>query len=307
MDRPSLFKRIRKLLIRTDMIADGMRSGNFRSAFKGRGAEFSEVRDYSDRDDARSIDWNVSARMGRPFVRVYQEERELCIFLMLDSSASMGASAQTLAGGETQSPFDLGATAAALLAWSAVRNGDRVGFCSFDSNVGKWFGPRKGNRHVLSLIRAMASLRATGLGSDPGLALRSVRRSMKKRGIIILISDFLCSGWEDELALAANSHDLILLRVAHPMEPTGSDNQASEPSLPRHGSFSLQDPETKEKLLASFGSSAFRAAYTQWATERCRLLRSRARARGASILELGLCDDPVAKLIDFFSSARRRG
>jgi uncharacterized protein (DUF58 family) len=298
MDRAALFKRIRKLLIRTDLIAEGMRAGNFRSAFKGRGAEFSEVRDYTDRDDARSIDWNVSARMGKPFVRVYREERELSLFIMLDASASMAAS------GSLMRPLDSGAIAASLLAWSAERNGDRVGFCAFDSDLRQWFSPRKGARHAMTLINAMSGLSGQGKGSDIGLALQSVRRSLKKRGIIVLISDFLSSGWDDEATLTASLHDLILLRVANPIEPVGLKDR---PELPKAGNFFLSDPETGERMMAAFGSKAFRRAYSAWAAERCRSFRTAARAKGASTLELSPEDDPAAKLIEFFGRSRRRG
>jgi uncharacterized protein (DUF58 family) len=300
MDRAGLFKRIRKLLFRTDVIAQGMRAGNFRSAFKGRGAEFSEVRDYYDRDDARSIDWNVSARMGKPYVRVYREERELSIFLILDVSSSMSAC------GSPGSPFESGAMAASLLAWAAERNGDRVGFCAFDERVRSWFGLRKGPRHVMTVINAISGLSGDGRASRLGPALETVRRSMKKRGIIVLLSDFLSGGWEEEAGRTAAIHDLILIRTANPLEPVGASGLKRPPELPKTGSFSVRDPESGERLMASFGSAAFRKAYTEWSVDRCRSFRLQARAKGASVLEIGCGDDPAAKLIDFFARARRR-
>lgn len=301
MDRAGLFKRIRKLLIRTDVIAEGMRAGNFRSAFKGRGAEFSEVRDYTERDDARSIDWNVSARMGKPYVRVYREERELSLFLVLDVSASMSAC------GAPSSSLETGAMAASLLAWAAERNGDRVGFCAFDAGVRAWFGPRKGPRHVMTLINAIAGLEGNGRESRIGAAIETVRRSMKKRGIIVVISDFLAGGWEEEAGRTAATHDLILVRVANPLEPVGAAGLKKPPELPAAGSFSVRDPETGERLKAAFGSPEFRQAYSRWSVERCRSFRSSARSKGASVLEIGCGDDPAARLIDFFGRTRRRG
>lgn len=298
MDKALLFRRIRKLLIRTDLVADGMRAGNFRSAFKGRGAEFSEVRDYTDRDDARSIDWNVSARMGKPFVRVYREERELTLFLLLDVSSSMSACASL------SSPLETGAMAASLLAWAANRNGDRVGFCAFDEGIRAWFGPRKGPRHAMTVINAIAGITGDGPRSLLGPALETVRRSMKKRGIIVLISDFLAGGWEEEAARAAALHDLILIRTVNPIEPSG---QKSAPALPEAGTFSVADPESGERLAAAFGSKGFRSAYAAWSDERRRAFRSGGRAMGAGILEMGCDDDPAAKLIEFFGRSRRRG
>lgn len=301
MDRAGLFKRIRKLLIRTDLIADGMRAGAFRSAFKGRGAEFSEVRDYTDRDDARGIDWNVSARLGKPYLRLYREERELVLFIVLDVSASMSACASGA------SPLEAGAMAASLLAWAADRNGDRVGFCAFDEGLRAWFGPRKGPRHAMTVINAIASLRAEGKASRIGPALETVRRSMKKRGIIVLISDFLAGGWEEEAGRMAATHDLILIRTASPLDCVGAAGLRNPPEPPAAGCFALSDPESGERLTASFGSAAFRKTFSEWSARRCRDFRASGRARGAGILELSPDDDPASKLIEFFSRSRRRG
>lgn len=288
MDPSELLPGARRIAIRARALADSMRRGAYRSAFRGRGMEFEEVREYAWGDDPRSVDWNVSARLGRLQVKRYREERELEVLLVLDRSASMRGGA---AGAKR---METAAATAALLAFAAEANGDRVGAIIFGGPGRYIVPPRRGTRHAMALVEQFLSLKAAGRGSDIAGALRAARFMPRKKCVCVVISDFLADGWKEELAALGAAQDLIAVMVRDP----------AERGFPRTGLLELEDPETGERLLAPGRSRRFREAWKAWNEDRAAKARSDCAARGVDFLELQCGADPAGPLIDFFKRRR---
>jgi uncharacterized protein (DUF58 family) len=301
MEKAGIFRRVQRLRLETTLLAGGMRLGNARSAFKGQGVEFREVRAYTPGDDPRLIDWNVSARMGGTYVRLYREERELPLFILLDISASMG-SVQ-----DEGSALSSGGLAASLLCYASEVNGDRFGLCLFDSEPREVFPARRGTEHLRLVIRSIEHSRSIGDRSRLDLALQSAEQCLKKRGVVFLISDFLSEGWEEDARRLAHRHDLILCRVLQPAEMaarslSGSGAQA----FSRGGFFAAVDPESGEPIFVDPGSARFRASLSRWEQERTRALKSAAPSGSLHYFEIASGADPLPSLLSFFG-ARRAG
>ena len=307
MDTHDLLNRITKLPIVADGLAEDMLAGNFRSVFKGQGMEFDEARHYQWGDDARSIDWNASARLGTPFVKMFREERELTILLLLDSSASMrGGSAYQ---SHELSPFEQALIAAALIAFSAERSGQRVGAFLFDREIERVFPPKKGRRNVLAFVSGALQRHRF---ADPGAgkkghshgeytsnlraAIADAGRLLKRRSMVVLISDFLSNGWEQELGDLSSRHDVIAVKISGRL-----DN-----ALPDLGLVTFEDPETGVQLPAPTGSAAFREAWYQWHKDRADLWLNRCRRAGAAHLEIPVDSDAAAALTRFFGGRSGR-
>jgi uncharacterized protein (DUF58 family) len=216
-------------------------SGEYQSVFKGRGMEFSEVREYLPGDDVRSIDWNVTARMGHPYVKKFDEERELTIMFLVDGSAS-GAF-----GTVSRFKSELAAELCALLAFSATRNNDRVGLITFTDRIEKVVPPKKGRVHVLRVVRELLYFQPEGKGTDIPGALDYLSNVVRRHAIVFLVSDFLTAGYERSLAVANRRYDLIAIPVSDPREQ----------ALPRLGLTELEDPETGERLTVDTGDRRF--------------------------------------------------
>lgn len=291
MEKAALASRIRKLLSQSDLLAHGMLSGTFRSAFRGRGAEFSELREYTLKDDARSVDWNVTARMGRPFARSYREEREIGLFLAMDCSASMAC------GPEGDSPLERAAVCASLLAWAAQANGDRTGFCAFSEGIRDWLSLRGGRKHALAILDAASSQEGSGESTDIASALATIRTSLKKRGVIVVLSDFLAPPFLEEVRRTAARHDLILVRLGGQLESS---------SLPRAGTFPVRDPETGARALLPFSSAAFREGLDAWRRRPLEEYRRAAASPHVRALEILPGQDPASALLSFFGRGRGR-
>jgi uncharacterized protein (DUF58 family) len=271
-------------------LAEDMLVGNFSSVFKGRGIEADEVRHYERGDDIRSIDWNVSARFGTPYVKMYREERDLTVFLVLDTSASMkGPSA-------VPTPFDRGILAAALLAFSAERAGQQVGAVFFDREITRVFPPWKGRAQIMTILTGALRSGPGGKGSSLGVALLGVGRLLKGRSLVVVISDFLTLNWEKELGSLCRNHDVIALRMGSP----------TDTEMPNLGLVTLEDPETGLVLQGLTGFASFRAAWAEWHGERARFWRRVCRRSGAAYLDISDADDVSAVLIRFFRGRRRR-
>jgi uncharacterized protein (DUF58 family) len=210
-----------------------MLSGSYHSAFKGKGMEFSEVRPYIDGDDVRTIDWNVTARMGAPYIKKYIEERELTVMLVVDASASGDFGSIDKFKGE------MAVELCSLLAFSAIRNNDRVGLIVFTSDVESYIPPRKGRNHVLRVIRELLYFRPRHRGTDIGNALKFLNRVQTKTSVVFLVSDFISGGFETPLRVAAKRHDLVTISVSDPREEF----------IPRIGLVELEDAETGETAL----------------------------------------------------------
>ncbi len=289
MDKENLFQRIRNLPLVSARLLEGLFAGNYRSVFRGPGLEFDEVREYTDGDDIRTIDWNVSSRMGSAYAKTFREERELILNLVFDISASLDQ------GAGEMSKRDMAMILGAIFAFAAVHNNDRVGGVFFSDRIEKWVPPSKGRKHVASLIQDMESLRASGYGSELGLALKTVYESLHSRGICVVFSDFrTATGWT-ELTLLSRKHDVIAVRVT----------DKGDTAIPIKGSVLLRDPERGNTLRAAGGSKAFREAYADfWDTQEI-LFRRECRRRNIEVLSVDTLDDPVAKVLAFFKNRRR--
>lgn len=289
MEKEKLFQRIRNLPLVSAKLLEGIFAGNYRSVFRGPGLEFDEVREYTEGDDMRNIDWNVSSRMGSPYAKTFREERELVLSLVIDVSASLDQGIGEI------SKRDMAMILGAIFAFAAVHNNDRVGGVFFSDRIEKWVPPSKGRKHVASLIQDMETLVASGEGSDMGLALKTVYESLSSRGICVIFSDFrTASGW-NELTLLSRKHDVIAVRIT----------DAGDKEIPIKGSLSLRDPERGHRILASGRSKAFRRAYADfWDTQEI-LFQRECRRRRIQVLDVDTADDPVAKVLAFFKSRRR--
>ncbi len=228
-----LIKKIRRIEIRTNRLVNDVFAGEYHSVFKGRGMEFEEVREYQLGDDVRSIDWNVTARMGHPFVKRFREERELTVMLAVDVSSS-GAF-----GTAEQMKADLGVELSAVLAFSAIKNNDCVGLIEFTNRIENFIPPKKGKKHVLRLIRELLYARPEGSGTDLRTALEFLARVLNRRSVVFVISDFLGSDYEAPLRIINQKHDLITIGITDPREL----------DLPPVGFLELQDAETGEVVL----------------------------------------------------------
>jgi uncharacterized protein (DUF58 family) len=257
-----IIKKIRRIEIHTSRIVNELLAGQWNSAFKGRGIEFEEVRPYQIGDDVRAIDWNVTARMGRPFIKLFREEREMAVMLLVDLSAS-----QSL-GTHWQTKRELVTELSATLAFSAIKGNDKVGLTLFTDEIEKFVPARKGTRHVLRLIREL--LYCDPIGHDTSLrkALQHLNRTASRRTVVFLISDFQDSGYERALKIASSKHDIIPLVVA----------DQREFKMPNVGLVRLRDAETGKMVVLDTFSRANRRAYEEFArrqaAERDALFRS---------------------------------
>jgi uncharacterized protein (DUF58 family) len=293
MEARELLRRIATFPLRSNTLAADMLAGGYRSVYQGQGIEFDQVRRYERGDDIRSIDWNVSARFGKPFVKLYREERELTVCLALDVSPSMFSGA---GGNETLTRFDQAALAAALVAFSTERAGQRLGALLFDRAVRAVFPPRKGRPHTMAVIggiihRDRSAARA-GPGSALGAALAGVGRLLKRRGMVVIISDFYCAGWEAELGDLCHNHDCVAIRITDPQDTRMAD----------FGLATLEDPETGVHLLAPPRFASFRSAWVHWHQERAQHWEAACRRSGARTLSLSTAEDAAASLSRFFRS-----
>lgn len=246
-----LLKKIRRIELRTSRTVNDVLAGQYHSAFKGRGMEFEEVRQYQIGDDVRTIDWNVSARAGEPYVKIFREERELTVMLLVDLSGSQSF------GTNEQQKRELVAEVGATLALSAIRNNDKVGLICFTDRVELFVPPRKGPRHVLRVIRELLALEPEGRGTDLSVALEYLNRIQKRKCTAFLISDFQDTGFESAMQIARRKHDLIAVDV----------RDRFEDELPRVGLIEVQDNETGEIVLLDTSSSATRNAYRRMAEQ----------------------------------------
>ena len=245
METTELLKKVRKIEIKTRGLSAHIFSGEYHSAFKGRGMAFSEVREYMHGDDIRSIDWNVTARFGHPFVKVFEEERELTVILVVDVSSSGDF------GTRTQFKKDLITELCAVLSFSAIQNNDKIGVIFFSNQIEKFIPPKKGKTHILRIIRELIEFEPQHKGTDISVALKYLTNAIKKRSICFLISDFMDHGFEDALKLANRKHDLVALQITDP----------GEDQLPNVGLIRLQDPETGASRLIDTSDADIREKF----------------------------------------------
>ena len=287
---PELVKQIRMLEIRTDRAVDEIVCGAYRSVFKGRGIEFDEVREYVPGDDVRTIDWNVTARIGAPFVKKFVEERELVVMLVVDLSASGDF------GAAKKSKREAAAELAALLAFSAGRSGDKVGLYMFTDRCELYVPPRSGRRHALRIVREVLAFEPEGRGTDIGRALREVAMLMKKRGIVFLIGDLLDEhDFGNELKLLNRRHDVVALELYDPAERAWASRLGA----------CVEDAESGEIIDFSGGGRAhdILECRMQWCVNVRRELCRRARV---DLVEIASDGEVLPPLINFFARRSRR-
>jgi len=296
MDTDELLSCITTLPKISGSLAEEMLAGNFSSVFKGQGMEFDEARHYEAGDDIRSIDWNASARFGTPFVKMYREERELTILLLIDISPSMHRGYFSC---QKMSPYEQALVCAASIAFSAEHTGQQAGAFFFDSDIEKVFPPRKGRRHIMAMIMSALAMQdeyTAGKGkngSNIASALTGAQRLLKRRSLVVLISDFYSVNWEQEMGNLCRKHDCIAIRICDP------------PHLPYKGLITIEDPETGTRIDAPAGLASFQENWAHWLNERSMNWAASCRKCGASFLELTTEADAPALLLKFFGGRSR--
>jgi uncharacterized protein (DUF58 family) len=289
---------MRELEISTRRMVDDSMAGAYHSVFKGRGMDFDEVREYSPGDEVRTIDWNVTARAGRTFVKKFTEERELTIFLVIDISASGNF------GSGAMAKRDLAAEVASVLAFSAIRNSEKVGLILYTDRVERYLPPKKGRRHVLRVVRDILYHQPQGVGTDTVKALDVVNHVLHRRAVVFLISDFVTSGGDPSGARAQlrravrqtnRRHDLIALHIEDPREK----------ELPNVGIIALEDAETGEIIELNTARPTVRKRFSALSLERAQRLKSDLRAEGVDSVQLRTDMPYIPPLQRFFKSRGR--
>ena len=255
METSELLKKVRKIEIKTKALSRQIFSGQYHSAFKGRGMAFSEVREYQYGDDVRFIDWKVTARFNHPYVKVFEEERELTVMLLVDVSASgeFGSGTDKKGGSKRESISEI----AAILAFSAAQNNDKVGVIFFSSEVEKYIPPQKGRTHLLHIIRELVNFEPKHPGTDIGQALKFLRNVQKRKSSAFVLSDFMDNRYEDALKIAGKAHEIVALQVYDPLER----------ELPDWGLVRMHDNETGEEFMIDTSSKANREAFAKFRAE----------------------------------------
>ncbi len=290
-DHKELLKKVRRIEIRTRHTVNDVFAGRYHSVFKGRGMEFNEVREYVPGDDIRAIDWNVTARSGTPHIKKFVEEREMTVILMVDISGSNDF------GSTPQLKRDLAAEVAAMLAFSAIRNNDRIGLILFSDQVEKYVPPRKGSAHVLRIVQEVLTHQPQSTGTDARPALDFLNHTHPRKAVTFLISDFIFPvDCEKPLKITARRHDLIAVTIA----------DRHEQSWPGAGLIEWQDPESGEHILIDTSSTAVRTRLLLEQTRRGETLRDTLRRAGIDTIEL-LAGEPYDKaFIKFFKKRNSR-
>ncbi len=283
-------QQIRRLQLKARRAVEDLLGGEYHSVFKGMGMAFEEVREYQPGDDIRTIDWNVTARMGHPFIKRYIEERELTVLLAVDCSGSQQF------GTQLQQKREVAAEIAALLAFCAISNNDKVGLIAFTDAVERYVPPRKGTRHALRLIRDVLFFQPQGRGTSIKLALDFLNRVQHRRAIVFLMSDFLDRGYERAFHRTGRRHDLTAVRITDPREE----------ELPPVGLVELEDAETGRRLLLDTSCAEARVAYAQAGRQRRAALRQLARSSRIDLIEVSTDGGHLDALVHFFQQREHR-
>jgi len=284
VEATELLKKVRRIEIKTRGLSRHIFAGEYHSAFKGRGIAFSEVREYQYGDDIRSIDWNVTARFNHPYVKVYEEERELTVMLLVDVSGSGDFG--------TQKGFkrDVMAEIAAVLSFSAILNNDKIGVIFFSDKVEKFIPPQKGKKHILRIIRELLDFKPQSLKTNLDEPLRFLTNAIKKRCTAFIISDFMVPDFEESLRIASNKHDIAALKVFDPVEK----------ALPDIGMVKIQDSESGSERWIDTSSSNTRNEYRKWWEKHLLLVQNIFRRCGVDTAEISTDQDYVKPLIMLF-------
>ncbi|MBU7569729.1 MAG: DUF58 domain-containing protein [Flavobacterium sp.] len=287
MDTKELLKKVRKIEIKTRRLSDHIFSGEYHTSFKGRGMTFSEVRQYQFGDDVRAIDWNVTARYNEPYIKVFEEERELTMMLMVDVSGSESFG--------TQNGFkkDIVTEIAATMAFSATQNNDKIGLILFSDEIELYIPPKKGRSHVLRIIRELIEFKPKSHKTNLSQALRFLSGVMKKKAIVFVISDFMTDdNYEHTLKIAGKKHDLTGIRVY----------DVREEKMPNIGMVNMLDAETGETMLVNTGSKAVRLEYEKYYQEKMKFFKETFSRCGSGTVNTRVDESYVTKLLGYFKS-----
>lgn len=288
MDTKELLKKVRKIEIKTRRLSDHIFGGEYHSTFKGRGMTFSEVRQYQYGDDVRAIDWNVTARYNEPFVKVFEEERELTMMLLADVSGS------ELFGTSNRFKKEIITEISATLAFSALQNNDKVGLILFSDEVELFIPPKKGQSHVLRIIRELLEFSPESKKTNVGEALKFLTNVIKKRAIVFVLSDFICEDYERTLKITGNKHDLTGIRIY----------DQREEKIPNLGVVQMQDAETGQSMLVNTQSKKVRHSYAVYYKDRVAYFKEIFKKSGCGTLDCRVDESYVKKLLAYF---KRRG
>jgi len=291
MEATELFKKVRKIEIKTRGLTNHIFSGQYHSAFKGRGMTFSEVREYQYGDDIRNIDWNVTARFHKPFVKIFEEEREMTVMLLIDVSGSNDF------GSVDATKRDITAELAAVLAFSAIQNNDKVGVIFFSDQIEKFIPPKKGSSHILRIIREIVTFTPQHKGTDIGEGLKFLTSAIKKRTTAFLISDFVTSKpFEQEMRIAARKHDLISLRITDKRELI----------IPKIGLVKFRDNETDKEIWVDTSTNAWNQAYQKFVQHETNVLNKTFTNNGVDNTLIYTDEDYVKPLMQLFKRRESR-
>jgi uncharacterized protein (DUF58 family) len=284
METSEILKKVRKIEIKTRSLSRNIFAGEYHSAFKGRGMTFAEVREYQIGDDVRSIDWNVTARFGHPFVKVFEEERELTVILLIDVSAS------GIFGTVSQYKKDIFTEIAATIAFSTIQNNDKVGVIFFSDKIEKFIPPKKGKKHVLHIIREMIDFKAESTGTNIAGALKYFTNAIKKSSTAFVISDFFDKEFDKELIIANRKHDVVALQVY----------DIRETEIPDVGLVKLKDAETGKRIWVDTSDSRLRKSYKHsWGENQLWLQKAFTRS-GVDFVSMSTSEDYVKTLMKLF-------
>jgi uncharacterized protein (DUF58 family) len=288
MDSSELLKKVRKIEIKTKGLSANVFAGEYHSAFKGRGMSFSEVRAYQYGDDVRNIDWNVTARSQTPFIKVFEEERELTVMLLIDMSRS------AFFGTRTQFKSDMITELCAVLAFSAINNNDKVGVIFFSDMIEKFIPPQKGRTHILRIIRELLSFEPKGTGTDLAKGLQYLNNVIKKRSTCFLLSDFMARGYEDALRISSKRHDIIGIHILDPAEAV----------LPPVGLMRAIDAETGRRLWIDTDDPKTQRKFADWYQENLKYYKTTFLKTGADTMSLHTDKSYIDPLLHFFEQRR---
>ena len=290
METTELLKKVRKIEIKTRGLSSQVFSGEYHSAFKGRGMAFSEVREYQPGDDIRSIDWNVTARLNHPYVKIFEEERELNVMLLVDVSGS-----ETF-GTQKQFKQELITEICAVLAFSAIQNNDKIGVIFFSDRIEKFIPPKKGKSHILRIIRELISFEPQSKGTNITLALRYLTNLIKKKSIVFLISDFMDNGFNDALKIANRKHDLVALRIY----------DKRERELPDIGLVKMKDAETGMVRWIDTSSREVRSTYEYESRKFEQRLKDIFNRSGVDTVSIATSENYIRPLMNLFKKRESR-
>ncbi len=290
MSTIELLKKVRKIEIKTKGLSNHIFSGEYHTAFKGKGMAFSEVREYQPGDDVRSIDWNVTARYNSPFVKVFEEEREMTVILLIDVSGSSDF------GTQTQLKREVATEIAAVLSFSAINNNDKIGVLFFSDKIEKFIPPKKGKSHILRIIRELITFESESKKTNIELALKYFNNVIKKRAVCFILSDFMDTNFDKSLKIARNKHDIIALRI----------HDEREEKLPNVGLIKVEDAESGQTRWMDSSNKQVRTNYNNNYREFEKELKQTLQSSGVDHIDIKTGKDYIKPLISFFKNRGKR-